>query len=217
MIMTAKKIIGSKAVILFLKNAHKGHAKTRLAKGIGVDKAHEAYLHLLDRTRQLCSDLPYHIYLYYNQEILIDSAWEFDQVNRRIQAEGDLGMKMKSAFAEVLEHVDSAVIIGSDCPYITPSHIADAFQVLEDNDVVYGPALDGGYYLLGMNELQSTLFEGIAWSTEKVLAQSLVKCTASKLEVNTLETLEDIDEVESWKRYLNHVAISPTAQPKNPE
>lgn len=203
MMTRRSEVSDHKAVILFLKNAEKGHAKTRLAQGIGIDKAHDAYLHLLDKTRQLCQTLPYTIYLFYSQEIVVDPTWQIDNVERRLQAKGDLGAKMSAAFAEVLNHAKSAVIIGSDCPYIQPSHIHEAFAMLEGHDVVYGPALDGGYYLLGMNQLYTTLFEDITWSTSEVLNQSLDQCKASNLSVTTIESLEDVDEVDSWNRYLN--------------
>jgi len=195
----------STALIILLKNAKKGHAKTRLAKGIGVDAAHDAYLHLLTKTQQLVEATPFTVYLYYSERLPEDSArWQMqnrNKINYRLQSDGDLGKRMSTAFSKVLESHDKAIIMGSDCPYITQDHLDQASVALNANDVVYGPSLDGGYYMLGMKVLQPTLFSDMTWSTDTVLEESLNRCKAADLSVTLLEGLEDIDEAESWVRY----------------
>lgn len=192
----------STALIILLKNAKKGHAKTRLAAGIGVDAAHDAYLHLLSCTQQLVEATHFTVYLYYSESLPeVSARWQMQNGNYRLQSDGDLGNRMLTAFTEVLAHHDRAIIMGSDCPYITQGHLDQASDLLKANDVVYGPSLDGGYYLLGMKSPHQTLFTEIPWSTEEVLDKSLAQCKAAQLSVSLLEPLEDIDDAEGWERY----------------
>ena len=207
--MTTKRKNGEEsktALIVLLKNAKKGHAKTRLAKGIGVDAAHDAYLYLLTKTQELVEATSFAVYLYYSDSLPNESArWQMqngtDQLLYRLQSDGDLGKRMITAFTEVLVSHGQAIIMGSDCPYITQDHLDQASDLLNVNDVVYGPSLDGGYYLLGLKSPHQTLFTEIPWSTEIVLEKSLEHCKAANLSVALLEPLEDIDEAESWERY----------------
>jgi len=97
------------------------------------------------------------------------------------------------------------MIIGSDCPYITLEHLNQVGNLLEEEDVVYGPSLDGGYYLLGLSFVVEALFQEMPWSTEQVLDISLAKCETNDLSVALLEPLEDIDEVDSWERYQSNI------------
>ena len=66
----------------------------------------------------------------------------------------------------------ATVIIGSDCPALTPDILAAAFDSFKTSPVVFGPATDGGYYLIGLTQLVPEIFQGVAWGTETVLAQS---------------------------------------------
>jgi rSAM/selenodomain-associated transferase 1 len=191
------------ALIVLLKNPKIGHAKTRLAAGIGDQKAFEAYLHLLDVNRQLCEQYDGPIYLYYSQYLPDESArWQMSNGTYKLQSDGDLGNRMQTAFTEVLSNHKRAVIIGSDCPYITLEHLNQVDNLLDEEDVVFGPSLDGGYYLLGLSFVVEQLFEDMPWSTENVLDISLARCESNKLSVALLEPLEDIDELDSWERYI---------------
>jgi glycosyltransferase A (GT-A) superfamily protein (DUF2064 family) len=82
-----------------------------------------------------------------------------------------------------------------------------AFAALENNEVVIGPAADGGYYLLGMKKLHPELFQNIAWSTDRVYAETIAVLQQQDLCYQTLETLTDVDEEkdlpEEWRRALN--------------
>ncbi len=190
------------ALIVLLKNPKIGHAKTRLAKGIGDHKAYDAYLHLLDVNRQLCEQYDGPVYLYYSQYLPEESSrWQMSNGTYRLQSDGDLGNRMQQAFTEVLLTHKRAVIIGSDCPYITLEHLNQVENLLDKKEVVFGPSLDGGYYLLGLSVVIDGLFEEMPWSTEQVLDTSLARCESHNLSVALLEPLEDIDEVDSWERY----------------
>lgn len=90
------------------------------------------------------------------------------------------------------------VIIGSDCAELTPDLLNLAYQKLEKNDLIAGPSEDGGYYLLGMNAFYGDLFEGIQWSTSKVLSQTLQKAKELALDFELLPERNDVDYEEDW-------------------
>ena len=112
----------------------------------------------------------------------------------------DLGEKMQNAFADAFaQGKQRVIIIGSDCLELETYMIKEAFAVLENNDVVLGPAKDGGYYLIGMTKFLPTLFEGKNWSTEDLLMDTILDLKKMKAKYYLLKTLNDIDTVEDLK------------------
>ena len=107
---------------------------------------------------------------------------------------------MSAAFQE--EFVDSTkvIIIGSDCAELSSEDIEAAFSKLRDHDVVFGPAEDGGYYLLGMNAMHEELFHEMPWSQEGLLEETLRKTSALGLSHYELPTKSDIDYWEDWEK-----------------
>lgn len=120
------------------------------------------------------------------------------------QGEGDLGERLRRAFADALTNgMHRAVCIGSDCPSISHDLLSEALRRLADHDLVIGPATDGGYYLVGMNQPHPDLFVGIDWGTGSVLAQTLGRAQSLGLLVHQLAELSDVDEpadLEHWHR-----------------
>ncbi|MBB6523505.1 TIGR04282 family arsenosugar biosynthesis glycosyltransferase [Pseudoteredinibacter isoporae] len=118
------------------------------------------------------------------------------------QCGGDLGDKMADAARQSFAHYQNVVIIGSDCPFISMLYLEQAFACLEaGSDIVLGPANDGGYVLLGLKAGLgdagfSALFENMPWSQAELLEVTLEKIHHSKLSVQLLETLSDIDRPE---------------------
>ena len=116
------------------------------------------------------------------------------------QADGALGDRMtqffESSFSQVAHHwaAGRVVLIGSDCPTITPSLCMEAFDLLRTNEVVLGPTLDGGYYLVGMAHQYRDVFSGITYSTESVLEQTVSKMQRKNLKYALLQPREDVDE-----------------------
>ena len=92
--------------------------------------------------------------------------------------------------------------IGSDCPDVTVADVEAAWEALQSHDVVLGPARDGGYWLIGLKEPRPSLFDGIAWGTDAVFAQTFDRCRAAGLVVHQLRQLDDIDTEEDWRRFL---------------
>jgi len=194
---TMKKSI-SKALIIFIKNPEKGKVKTRLAKTEGEDFALRTYLALQQKTKEVALKTNAEAFLFYSNEINTTDDWDNLRFKKLLQQGQTLGSKMKTAFEEVLKISDKAVIIGSDCYDISEEIIETAFSKLEEYDVVFGPANDGGYYLLGMSKLHPELFEDIEWSTEKVLKDSIKNLKEKSYFL--LQELIDIDTIDDLKQ-----------------
>ena len=193
-----------KTLLIFAKNLIHGEVKTRLASTVGHDKAMTVYEQLIAHTIETTKHLPVDKTVFYSKRIELEDAWDNKIYEKNIQTGNDLGDKMKNAFATVFGNRNKKlVIIGTDCPDLNASVIMNAYVYLEDHDIVIGPAIDGGYYLLGMKKLHPRLFEKIDWSTGKVLAQTLKICESSNLSTFLLPELSDIDDENDLKKYMN--------------
>jgi rSAM/selenodomain-associated transferase 1 len=114
----------------------------------------------------------------------------------------DLGARQFHAMRQALEGgYKRAVIIGSDCPTITPRDIEAAFALLSGNDLVLGPCEDGGYYLIGAARPIQSLFEGISWGSERVLSETVVRAHEAGLSLQLLDLKYDIDSYSDLERY----------------
>ena len=188
-------------LIVFLKARRPGAVKTRLAKTMGADAACGAYRQLVETVLGNLSRLG-GVELRFTPD---DAAAEIKPWLRpgwqsRPQGEGDLGARMARAFEEAFSAgAKRVVIIGSDCPEVTAQDIIHAWNQLKSCDVALGPATDGGYWLVGLNQSQPGLFEGMAWGGESVLADTMAK--AANLRVEILRILTDIDTEKDWREF----------------
>lgn len=191
--MTSKRLL-----MLFVRNPELGKVKTRLAASVGPETALDIYLHLLRHTRDITQELPMDKAVYYSERIEENDLWPGQFYQKKLQpAAGDLGDKMKAAFETAFaDGYTAVVIIGSDCLQLTADIINEAFEGLEDHEVVIGPALDGGYYLLGMKHLHPELFQDKRWSTEHVFPDTLYDIERLHLSHTLLPYLSDVDELE---------------------
>ncbi|MBX9780995.1 MAG: TIGR04282 family arsenosugar biosynthesis glycosyltransferase [Chitinophagaceae bacterium] len=192
--------MGNNTIIVFAKTPEPGKVKTRIAAQLGDEIALQIYNQLLQFTFSLIGDLAYRKIVYYAGEGSQD-YWK--GLETRKQASGDLGNRMAIAFEEVLSEGEiPAIIIGTDCASLTKEIIESAFTSLATNDLVIGPATDGGYYLLGIKKNYPLLFEHIDWSTEKVFEQTIQHAKNLSLSYHILPVLTDIDEAhqvpEGW-------------------
>ncbi len=188
------------AIIIFIKNPVAGNAKTRLAKDVGDEKALEIYKSLLAYTRTVSLLVNAKRYLYYSGEIL-DDEWEQTYFNKRLQSDGNLGERMSNAFKDVLANHEKVLIIGSDCPQLDLMIISSAYKQLDVHDYVIGPSKDGGYYLLGMKDLNTDVFNEIKWSTATVCSQTIERIEAADKTFDLLPELSDVDYKEDWDKY----------------
>ncbi len=116
------------------------------------------------------------------------------------QQGADLGMRMWQAV--LVNSGVPVVVVGTDCPGITPAYLSAAVTALPHaRSVVLGPAEDGGYGLIGMATPQPTLFQEVAWGSAQVLPQTLERCEVAGLETKLLPTIWDVDEIHDWERY----------------
>jgi uncharacterized protein len=110
-------------------------------------------------------------------------------------ASPDLGARMARAFTQAFaQGADRAIIIGSDCPSLTIEHLNGAWNALDTTDIILGPALDGGYYLLGMRQFQPLFVAD--WGSDRVLTQTWNQALALGLSLQLLSPLRDIDRPE---------------------
>jgi rSAM/selenodomain-associated transferase 1 len=190
-------------LVVFLRLPDKGKVKTRLAATLGEEAALEIYKKLVSITLGIVTRTGIPAYLFYSDGL--PPADERDaRFSYHIQVDGDLGTRMAAALTSILSLHNKALIIGSDCPELTPEILQACCSSLNENDIVLGPAGDGGYYLLGCSALHPALFTDIKWSTPSVLDQTIENIKGANLSYCLLEKLHDIDTAEDWIRYTGN-------------
>ncbi len=184
-------------LLIFIRNPHLGKVKTRLARTMGDVEALRIYNLLLDRTRRAAQGVSAERWLYYSDFIPEKDEWPEPDFYKKIQHPGDLGERMEASFREAFAAgASKAIIIGSDCPELSGELLLQAFDALDHADFVIGPTPDGGYYLLGMKQLESSVFHGIEWSTETVRSTTVEKIRAAGLSCAEMRVLSDLDTEE---------------------
>jgi rSAM/selenodomain-associated transferase 1 len=197
------------ALIIFTRNPELGKCKTRLAKTLGDQSALDIYKYLLKHTANVSGNVSTERYVFCTEDIQQDDIWDNKLFNKKLQRGNDLGERMKNAFQELFEigH-KKVIIIGSDLLDLNEQLIKKGFRELDKNDVVLGPAKDGGYYLLGMNTLHSNVFKGKDWGTETVRKDTLKDLqdynVALLKELNDIDTFEDMKHYEELKQFYNN-------------
>ena len=186
-------------LMIFVKNLIPGMVKTRLAKDIGIDKALDVYMELVHRTNKITRKIDVNKAVYYSEYVEIEDIWDTGDYQLNVQKGMTLGEKMSHAFDEAFDSHNKVVIIGSDCYDLNSKIIKSAFEMLEEHDLVVGPAKDGGYYLLGMKEFLPQLFQNKEYSTDSVLKELLADAEELELSVYQLPELSDIDTLADLK------------------
>lgn len=194
------KIEFENGLIVFVKNPILGKVKSRIAEKVGEKKALEIYLKMLNHLNEWVSPLSMKKWIYFSDYIDFEGIWSSSRFEFGLQNGKDLGIKMYSALFEVLTMCKKVILIGSDIAGLNPRILEEAFQMLEDHDLVFGPANDGGYYLVGCKKNHPEIFDNIPWSTSKVLDISLEKAVNLGLSVALLPPLNDIDYIEDWEQ-----------------
>jgi uncharacterized protein len=191
-------------LIVFVRAPRAGAVKTRLAREIGATAACDAYHKLVRAVLNRINSIG-NVQLRYSPD---DAESEVQPWLRRSwtlspQGSGDLGERLTRAFAESFaDGARRVVIIGSDCPWLSDAEIEQAWNELETHDLVLGPARDGGYWLVGLREPKPAVFDGISWSTETVLEQTLERARGQSLRFLLLRELRDVDTLEDWHAFL---------------
>lgn len=197
---------------MFAKHWQPGKVKTRLADKIGHENASKVYLAFVEHlTRRLVACGDNRSIVYSPAESKNEFAKQFsDDWQLLAQSEGNLGQRMANFFAEGLQTNSKVILIGSDTPDINPERIQEAIDTLDQKDVVLGPCQDGGYYLIGMRKMVPEVFNGIPWSTGKVLENTVRILEEQQIEFGLLATMQDVDELPNLKRLQRDLLSMPT-------
>ena len=185
-------------IIVFVKNIKLGKVKTRLAKTIGDQGAFEAYSELVKVTEKATENITTDKRIYFS-EAIVETKWKNDY--KAVQVGADLGLRMKNAFITGFENgYNRIVLIGSDLPDIDSKHLQNGLDALKNNETVFGPAEDGGYYLIGLNKMHNFIFENKPWSQSNLLKETLKELEQKNISYSLLETLNDIDTFEDLEK-----------------
>ncbi|MBW2277119.1 MAG: TIGR04282 family arsenosugar biosynthesis glycosyltransferase, partial [Deltaproteobacteria bacterium] len=197
---------GSPRLILMTRFPVPGKAKTRLVPVLGAEGAALLHRRMTERTLEIASavdtEQPTEIEVCYTDAAQSQMReWLGPNVQLRDQHPGDLGQRMWHAFAAAFDDgATTAVLIGADTPDLNADHLRLAFDSLRDNDLVLGPAEDGGYYLIGLSRPIPELFHDVPWSTDRVAEQTLQIAVELVLKIAQLDMLSDVDRPEDLAR-----------------
>ena len=198
-------------LLQFAKAPLVGQVKTRLESSLSKARCldlHEALVRYQFGV-QLESEIT-------NLELWCGSEHEFfhwltkgTNVRVVVQEGLSLGERMANAFADRLRQFSRVVIIGSDCPAIQADYIDQALSALNDDvPAVFGPAIDGGYVLIGLNRFNPALFDGISWGTDKVMNETRNRLEVLGWQWKELAPLADIDRPEDLVELSNYPELS---------
>jgi len=190
-------------IIIFTKAAQPGFTKTRLIPALGrqgaADLAKQMMMHTLNQSLEanvgpveICVTPPHTDAIW--QDFAISDALEYSD-----QGKGDLGERLSRVTRRVIDHGESALLIGTDCIQLTAAHLQQAKDALRYFDSILIPATDGGYVLLGLNFFHPSLFESVRWSTDTVCTETIDRLKKLGRSVRNFPSMHDIDEPEDLK------------------
>ncbi|HEV2664607.1 MAG TPA: TIGR04282 family arsenosugar biosynthesis glycosyltransferase [Blastocatellia bacterium] len=203
------------ALVVMAKAPRMGEVKTRLSDALGPEDAKSLYVAFLSDTFAMMEDVREEregliLALCYTPE---GEEGAFEEVEREgslmIPQRGEnLGERLTNCFADLFAlGYESVVVVGADSPTLPGEYVFDAFECFEtDDDVVIGPAEDGGYYLVGMRKLHNRIFEDIPWGDNSVLDATIERAKEAELNLVLLPEWRDVDTLEDFeglKRELN--------------
>ncbi|RJQ45301.1 MAG: glycosyltransferase [Nitrospiraceae bacterium] len=193
--------MNTNALIIIAKYPEKGQVKTRLNGHLSDEDILKLYISLLKQTVSKLNNIPYaDTFIAFAPANAEDYFLHFG-VSLIPLNEGDLGVRMFNSFNHVFSSgYKKAVLVGADIPDITPAIIQKAFDILSGNDTVFGPAKDGGYYLVGMRKLIREIFLNVPWSSAQTLKKSIEQANKFGYSAGLTEMLSDIDTIEDVKR-----------------
>lgn len=193
------------ALIYFVKYPEPGKVKTRLAKVVGDHYAAQVYRELTETNLRILNSLPSDFVKviiafdpFKNEEAI--RSWLPGPYEYVAQKGSELGARLQNAFQFAFEKGFKKVMaLGSDTLGFRPDLIVKGFEALEFYDVAIGPAYDGGYYLIGTNREQPTVFKNIPWSSPRVFESTLNKLIEKNLSYYLLQKLDDLDEAKNLR------------------
>ncbi|MGE0267474.1 MAG: TIGR04282 family arsenosugar biosynthesis glycosyltransferase [Candidatus Omnitrophota bacterium] len=206
----------SRALIVFAREPRQGRVKTRLLKVLDpglVTSLYKAFvMDVLAQTAGLkdCARFLYYADGETEPVFLNQFKSDFELVGQQGK---DLGERMQRSASDCFQKgFQKVVIIGSDCLEITSGDLEQAFDRLEGSDFCFGPSSDGGYYLAGMKKFRPEIFTGVEWGTSAVLSKTLEIIGKIEHNVALLDEKEDMDTIESLKRFSGRMETVPGAK-----
>ena len=214
----------STALVIFAKAPIPGEVNTRLCPPLTPGEAatlHGSFvLDMLERSKTAVAKLKLPLDRYLacapsSTLVFFKIMEERQGVTLINQIGDDLGSRINQAFETMFSRgYKRVLIIGTDVPTLPLDHYKQALALLETNDLVLGPALDGGYYLIGLKRMVPDLFIGIPWSTERVLGMTQEKATTLELKTALLPPWRDVDTIEDLQALIETSALD-AKKPKN--
>ena len=214
----------STALVIFAKAPIPGEVNTRLCPPLTPDEAATLQgsfvLDMLERSKTAVAKLKLPLDRYLacapsSTLVFFKIMEERQGVTLINQIGDDLGARINQAFETMFSRgYKRVLIVGTDVPTLPLDHYKQALVLLETNDLVLGPALDGGYYLIGLKRMVPDLFIGIPWSTERVLGMTQEKATTLGLKTALLPPWRDVDTIEDLQALIETSALD-VKKPKN--
>ena len=197
----------NQSILLFVRYPEKGQVKTRLEAHLSQDKIRTLYQYFVEDILATLRKTVYPVMVCClpSEKQARIKAWLGPSLAYCSQKGVDIGERMGNAFAlaftATTPPADRAILIGSDFPDLDPGIVHQAFDALHQNDVTLGPAIDGGYYLIGFNRqaFSKEIFDGVPWGTGQVFAETMQKIELAGLRVHVLPAWRDIDTFEDLK------------------
>ncbi|MDB9347073.1 TIGR04282 family arsenosugar biosynthesis glycosyltransferase [Nodularia spumigena] len=205
--------IAQQHLIILTRYPEPGKTKTRLIPALGTVGAANLQRQMTEDTIFQVQELQKTTAISWevrfaggNLQLMQD--WLGSDLVYHTQGDGDLGARMERSLAHAFEFgAEQVMIIGIDCPGINADILTQAFEVLKTCDLTLGPAIDGGYYLIGLSRLTPELFVNIDWGTSQVLQQSVDIAQKLKMSLGYLPVLADVDTPEDlpiWEQSLKY-------------
>jgi hypothetical protein len=198
----------SRALIIFATLPKPGNVKKRLAREIGEQPAASLYnelaLHTF-RTGQHAIDKGWMVFLFYDPKVKEAEVREWVQRDFHFVAERgeNPGARLQHAFDYAFHHrAGKALVISSDIPGMEYTILEETSSRLDTNDVVFGPARDGGCYLIGMKPPTKGIFRDLPWGTAMVYREASERVRLLGLSQTNLPSLSDVDTAEAYRSYL---------------
>lgn len=193
--------LGGGQLIVFMRWPKAGVTKTRLIPALGAEGASELHRRMAEHTvavaREFCASRRATLSVCFTGAgVDMMQSWLGDGILFEPQSSGDLGDRLLQAFEAHCPSSDYVLVIGTDCPALSPDILEQAAVSLESHDVALGPARDGGYYLIGLKGAHASLFAGITWGGGDVYRDTLTAAVAAGLSVAKLPELSDVDRPE---------------------
>lgn len=196
------------AIGLMARYPRSGQVKTRLARSIGDEAALRVYRTLLAQSCDLVTGLKAAEFC---RTAFVTPAGDISAFESQypgfdsyFQQQGaDLGKRMMNAFDKMLSlpGVSKALLIGADCPQLDSGIVSEALRLLNNDELVFGPSTDGGYYLIGAEKVYPRLFSGINWGTSSVMTETFTAVKSLGLSAGLLPELRDLDDEHDFSYF----------------